>query len=69
MELGVLAKSEAGARAALLKALPIVREPWEPETTLNNLRLIRAAFEPRGDWAPWMGAIEAALEKRAKAGA
>ncbi len=67
VELGVLAKSEAGARAALLKALPIVRESWEPETTLNNLRLIRAAFEPRGEWAPWMGQIEAAIEKRTKA--
>ena len=34
--------------AALSDALAAVREPWEPESTANNLRLIREAREERG---------------------
>src|SRR5439155_9726105 len=41
VEMAVLARDEAGATAALADALAAVREPWEPETTAGNLRLIR----------------------------
>jgi MAP3K TRAFs-binding domain len=43
LELAVLAKDEGGATDALAKALSVIREPWEPETTACNLRLIREA--------------------------
>jgi tetratricopeptide (TPR) repeat protein len=66
LELAALAKDEDGAMDALAKALPVIRESWEPETTLRNLRLIRQAFEARNEAAPWMKDIEAELEKKMK---
>ena len=65
VELAVLAKDEAGARSAIGQALAAVREPWEPETTMRNLRLIREARVRRGEAVPWADAIEAALQRRA----
>ncbi|MBG0802208.1 DUF4071 domain-containing protein [Methylocystis sp. H4A] len=62
LELAVLAKDENGAIDALAQALPIIREGWEPETTLRNLRLIYVAFEERGEARPWMKDIESELE-------
>ena len=61
LELAVLGRDEAGAEAALGDALAIVREPWEPETTARNLRLIREARERRGEPVSWARAIERAL--------
>ncbi len=43
LELEVLAMQEHAAVAALSKALPLIREPWEPETTAHSLALIREA--------------------------
>jgi hypothetical protein len=43
-----------------------VRESWEPETTANNLSLIRRARERRGEDASWIGEIEAELSAKAK---
>lgn len=63
LELAVLGKDESGAMDALAKALPIIRETWEPETTLRNLRLIRDA---RGESASWMRDIENELETKTK---
>ena len=65
LELAVLAKDEAAARRALASALAMVRENWEPETTANNLRLIRSAREHRGEEVPWAATIEQALLRRA----
>jgi len=48
LELAVLAKDEAAANQALASALARVRENWEPESTANNLKLIRGAREHRG---------------------
>ena len=61
VELAVLARDEAGAMSALDNALAIVREPWEPETTARNLRLIGEARERRGEPVSWARAIERAL--------
>lgn len=61
LELAVLGMDEKGAWRALREALTSVREPWEPETTARNLRLIREARERRGRAAPWMSDIENAL--------
>ncbi|MDQ3959005.1 MAG: DUF4071 domain-containing protein [Pseudomonadota bacterium] len=66
LELAVLAKDEHGARNALGDALAAVREVWEPETTVRNLRLIREARERRGEMIPWAKEIEENLERRAK---
>ncbi|HVO84885.1 MAG TPA: TRAFs-binding domain-containing protein [Syntrophobacteria bacterium] len=66
LELAVLAKDETRAADALARALASVREPWEPETTARNLRLIRKARERRGEVLPWAKEIEGALEQQAK---
>jgi hypothetical protein len=68
LELAILAKNEEEAGDNLGKALPIVRASWEPETTLNNLRMIRKARQERNEDEPeWitevMGALEAAASQ------
>ncbi len=67
LELAVLAMDESSAREALAEALARVREPWEPETTARNLRLIREARARRGAEPPWQAAIEADLKRAAGA--
>jgi hypothetical protein len=67
LELALLAGDEAGATDALASALAAVREPWEPETTLRNLRLIGEARERRGETNPsWAAETEAELLKSMK---
>ena len=66
LEIAVLDSDEAAANAALTAVLASVREVWEPETTLRNLRLIRAARERRQPAEPWMLRIEDALEGASK---
>jgi tetratricopeptide (TPR) repeat protein len=66
LELAVLARDEEAAAAALADALPLVREPWEPETTERNLRLIRGARERRAEPVPWAEEIEGVLERRSR---
>lgn len=66
LELAVLGKDEAEAADALSHALAEVREAWEPETTLRNLRLIREARQRRGEQSPaWGDESEAELLKAA----
>jgi hypothetical protein len=65
LELAVLATNEEASTAALADALAAVREPWEPETTARNLRLIREARERRGTSPAWAAGIETELVKRA----
>ncbi|WP_420129830.1 TRAFs-binding domain-containing protein [Longimicrobium sp.] len=65
LELAVLAGDEAGASEALGNALAAVREPWEPDTTARNLRLIAAARERRGATLSWTAELLKELEKRA----
>lgn len=67
LEIAVLEMDEAGARAALAKALACLRESWEAKTTLRNLRLISAARAKRGQEVPWAGEIEKALEAKTAA--
>lgn len=61
LELAVLAKDQATAESALADALANVREPWEPETTARNLRLIYEARALRGEKYDWTAMIEKAL--------
>ncbi|HEX6526157.1 MAG TPA: TRAFs-binding domain-containing protein [Streptosporangiaceae bacterium] len=65
LELAVLAKDETAARRALASTLATIREKWEPESTANNLRLIRRAREYRHDETPWAEMIEGELLRRA----
>jgi len=66
LELAVLARDHAAAADALGATLAAVRETWEPETTLRNLRLIREARERRRSGVPWTEQVEQALLKRAR---
>jgi MAP3K TRAFs-binding domain len=61
LELDVLADDRGAATADLSDALARVREPWEPETTARNLRLIREARTKRGKDVGWIEAVEAEL--------
>lgn len=63
VELGVLLQDQAETEKALGDALAVVRESWEPETTLRNLRLIREAREARGVEVGWQRDVEAALDE------
>lgn len=65
VELNVLGMNEAQALTALELALPAIREIWEPETTVRNLRLIREARARRGIDVTWANNIEAELVKKA----
>ena len=57
LELAVLEQDESNATEYLSAALAAVREPWEPETTCNNLLMIRAARRDRGINEPWLDRI------------
>jgi hypothetical protein len=64
LELAVLARDHDAAAEALDTALDAVREPWEPESTANNLALIRRARERRGEADTWAKEIEDTLLRR-----
>jgi tetratricopeptide (TPR) repeat protein len=64
LELAVLAADENGASASLDQAVAAIREPWEPETTARNLRLIREAREARNEALPWAAEIEKELDRQ-----
>jgi len=66
LELAVLAKDHTGAEKVLAQVLAAVREPWEPESTANNLKLIREARERRADVVPWALVLERELLQRAE---
>ena len=61
LELAVIARDENAAFNALTSALAAVREPWEPESTASNLRMIREAREERGETLDWTQDIEREL--------
>lgn len=66
LELAVLGKDESEAMDYAGKAIAVIREKWEPETTLRNLRLIREAREKRREDAAWIREIESALADETK---
>ena len=67
LELAILGNSEADAMENLTRALPIIRAKWEPETTLNNLRMIRVSRQERGEAEPaWIGDVMVSLEAAAQ---
>lgn len=66
LELAVLGKDESEAMDYAGKAIAAVREKWEPETTLRNLRLIREARENRQEDVSWIKEIESVLVEETK---
>ncbi len=64
LELAVLAWNQEEAFRRAGEALAVVREVWEPETTLRNLRLIEQARTARGEPTDWLEQIEEALEAK-----
>jgi tetratricopeptide (TPR) repeat protein len=66
LELAVLANDKPKAMDLTGEALAVVREQWEPKTTIRNLRLIREAREMRGETVDWVKEIEEALGTRTK---
>ncbi|WP_247237710.1 TRAFs-binding domain-containing protein [Telluribacter sp. SYSU D00476] len=64
LELAVLRQDEVTASQYLSDALANIREPFEPETTARNLRLIRESRERRGEEVySWMSKVEEELHK------
>jgi tetratricopeptide (TPR) repeat protein len=61
LELAVIARDQDAAATALAAALAAVREPWEPESTAKNLRMIREARAERGEAVPWAEDLEREL--------
>ena len=64
LELAILAKDKEASFNFLAKALTHLREGWEGETTLRNLRTIREAREKRNEVVPWTKKIEDSIEKK-----
>jgi hypothetical protein len=64
LELAILAKDKESSFNFLAKALPHLRESWEGETTLRNLRIIREAREKRNEVLQWTKKIEESIQKK-----
>lgn len=69
LELGVLGRDREETLDAASAALAAVREPWEPDTTANNLALIRRAREEAGERVDWADEVEQELRRAAREGA
>jgi hypothetical protein len=64
LELAVIGDDRDAARAALKRALALVREGWEPATTARNLQVLRVARAKRGHGdveTGWIAELEVAL--------
>jgi hypothetical protein len=57
LEVAVLDGDKKAAKQRLGESIVRVREIWEPETTVNNLNLIREAGRARGVKEPWLDAL------------
>jgi hypothetical protein len=64
LELAILAKDKESSFNYVSKALTLLRERWEGETTLRNLRIIREAREKRNEPIPWTTKIEKSIEQK-----
>ncbi|MEQ8762626.1 MAG: TRAFs-binding domain-containing protein [Planctomycetota bacterium] len=64
LELAVIGNDKNLAKELLPLCLANVREPWEPETTANNLEMIRQARKRRGKNQGWLKKIIAGLVEK-----
>ncbi|MCP5089116.1 MAG: DUF4071 domain-containing protein, partial [Rhodobacteraceae bacterium] len=65
LELEVLNNQPDEAIEHLSSALALVRESWEPESTANNLGLIKEARQSRGDETGWIDRVIQELMNKA----
>ena len=65
LELAIIRGDDSQVSEALSDALANLREGWEAETTLQNLRAIANARQARGQSVDGMGAVLASLEEAA----
>jgi tetratricopeptide (TPR) repeat protein len=65
LELAVIARDPEEATTGARGALAAVRESWEPESTANNLSLIRRSRAERGETLDWADEIEQELKRAA----
>lgn len=65
LELAVLENEPNEAMKYLVKAVAVIREKWEPETTANNLKMIERSRSERGEDTSRLKKLIAELEKRA----
>ena len=65
LEASVLTKDRKRAEAAFQTALASVREPWEPDTTARNLRIISEARLAHGEVFRWADDMQKQLEQHA----
>ena len=63
LELAVLTRDRGVATRALADALANMREPWELETTIRNLRLVCEARASRGENVDWIATLLASMKK------
>jgi tetratricopeptide (TPR) repeat protein len=63
LELALLEDNQKDSEKWLSDSLAAVREPWEPQTTANTLKLIRAARQERGITQAWLDRAIKALER------
>ena len=62
LELAILSTDKSSAADPLAKALAALREPWEAETTMQNLSLIRDLRQGRGEDVSWENEIISVLQ-------
>jgi hypothetical protein len=65
LELAVLAGDEEGAMTALADAVAAVPDRFQPESTVETLRRLRAARQERGPVPAWMVEVEETLQEAA----
>lgn len=64
LELSILAKDKKSSFIYLARALSLLREEWEGDTTLKNLQMIREARVNRKEVVTWEEKIEEDIQKR-----
>jgi hypothetical protein len=62
----VIARDREEARAGAIAALASARESWEPDSTVDNLAMIRKARAQHGESVDWAGDFEDELKRRAE---
>jgi hypothetical protein len=66
LELTVLSRNPDGVAEAVKAAISLCKAPWELETTIRNISLIRERRQARGEDVAWIAAIERQLDQARK---
>ncbi|QJW89227.1 DUF4071 domain-containing protein [Spirosoma taeanense] len=63
VELAILDRDKQQAGKYLGKALVLIREKWEPETTARNIRMILEGSTDDREYSDWVSQIESVLQQ------